>query len=195
MVILLGKCRIYINADKEKKMRLNIHNWAAIVLISLITFPVNAATILTGDVWDVTGSDRLYTWEGSTLVFTSQVQIPSTSDFSIEGYFDWIGSGGQSGRELFRGTYYADDTMLFSGYQNIDPVGIILGNYAARVSTDGNTIIGDWDSGTVPGSGLPGDFMAVRNPVVPVPAAIWLFGSGLLGLIGFTRARKPLKNS
>lgn len=36
----------------------------------------------------------------------------------------------------------------------------------------------------------------INNPgvwsvsVVPVPAAIWLFGSGLLGLIGFTRHRK-----
>jgi len=26
--------------------------------------------------------------------------------------------------------------------------------------------------------------------VVPVPAAIWLFGSGLTGLIGFTRSKK-----
>jgi hypothetical protein len=26
---------------------------------------------------------------------------------------------------------------------------------------------------------------------VPVPAAIWLFGTGLIGLIGFTKRRKP----
>ena len=27
---------------------------------------------------------------------------------------------------------------------------------------------------------------------VPVPAAIWLFGSGLLGLIGISRRKKPV---
>ena len=30
----------------------------------------------------------------------------------------------------------------------------------------------------------------VRNSVVPVPAAVWLFGSGLIGLIGVARRKK-----
>ena len=36
---------------------------------------------------------------------------------------------------------------------------------------------------------LPGDNFG-RETVVPVPAAVWLFGSGLLGLIGMARRRK-----
>jgi len=39
----------------------------------------------------------------------------------------------------------------------------------------------------------PGTFPADnfgRETVVPVPAAVWLFGSGLLGLIGMARRRK-----
>ena len=27
-------------------------------------------------------------------------------------------------------------------------------------------------------------------PVIPIPAAVWLFGSGLLGLIGIARRKK-----
>lgn len=162
--------------------------WLRAVLFSLISMPVYAITALTGDTWDVTGDDGTYIWDGSTLVFTTQT--PSGADFNIAGYFDWVGSGGQSGRELFSGTYFSDDTLLFTGNQLINPVSILLGNYAASVSPDGNTITGDWDSGVVPGSGIPGDFMAVRSSAVPLPAAVWLFGSGLLGLVGVARRKK-----
>ena len=36
----------------------------------------------------------------------------------------------------------------------------------------------------------PGDDSAYGAAVVPVPAAVWLFGSGLLGLIGVSRRKK-----
>lgn len=38
-------------------------------------------------------------------------------------------------------------------------------------------------------SGFPSDWVTGSSPV-PVPAAIWLFGTGLIGLIGFTKRRK-----
>lgn len=54
-----------------------------------------------------------------------------------------------------------------------------------------------------PGSGYPGEpfgtkFMGIddvtyttaSNSVVPVPAAVWLFGSGLLGMIGIAKRKK-----
>lgn len=171
-------------------MRQSLSKWASFLLISVVNFQASATTTLTGDIWNVTGDDGTYTWDGSTLEFTSQTAIPSSPDFDIEGYFDWVGSGGQSGRELFRGTYFGDDTLMLSGYELIDPIGILRANYAARVAPGGNTIIGDWDSGIVPGSGIPGDFRADRNTVVPVPAAAWLFASGLLGIIGIARRKK-----
>jgi hypothetical protein len=37
---------------------------------------------------------------------------------------------------------------------------------------------------------LFGDFTFSAAAVVPVPAAIWLFGFGLLGLIGIARRKK-----
>ena len=33
-------------------------------------------------------------------------------------------------------------------------------------------------------------FTAAEMPSVPVPAAIWLFGSGLIGLVGFARGKR-----
>ena len=40
------------------------------------------------------------------------------------------------------------------------------------------------------GSGGAGFFDDVSATVVPVPAAVWLFGSGLIGLIGIARRRR-----
>ncbi len=40
-------------------------------------------------------------------------------------------------------------------------------------------------------SDFTGDtLIAKAGPVVPVPAAVWLFGSGLIGLIGVARRKK-----
>ena len=52
---------------------------------------------------------------------------------------------------------------------------------------------GDWTffSGTNVGSGIEvGGYYLISE--VPIPAAIWLFGSGLLGLIGISRQKKTL---
>jgi len=40
---------------------------------------------------------------------------------------------------------------------------------------------------------ISGQFQFLNKPVdtvVPVPAAVWLFGSGLLGLVGMARRKK-----
>ena len=58
--------------------------------------------------------------------------------------------------------------------------------------TDSNTNATDFDSACItPGSGNISGTGDCSIPVsaVPVPAAVWLFGSGLLGLIGISRRR------
>ena len=40
------------------------------------------------------------------------------------------------------------------------------------------------------GAGYVGSFLIRDTTVVPIPAAVWLFGSGLISLVGFARRKK-----
>ena len=70
-----------------------------------------------------------------------------------------------------------------------------FGNPVSAYQTDA----GGWDATasyvtTHPSDSLgssKGSFL-VRTSVVPVPAAIWLFGSGLVGLVGFAKLKKNI---
>jgi hypothetical protein len=64
-------------------------------------------------------------------------------------------------------------------------------NYAWDFAFDGGSQQANWKANnffSVAWAVHPGDVGAVAT--VPVPAAVWLFGSGLLGLIGFARRKK-----
>ena len=50
-------------------------------------------------------------------------------------------------------------------------------------------IDGPFGDATGGGAGYNANFNFTA-PAVPVPAAVWLFGSGLLGLVGVARRRK-----
>lgn len=111
-----------------------------------VTVTVGSPISLLGQ-WDVVGSD-IVSWT-ALLEFTEQeAQGP---DFLVEGFFVWQEvDGNRHGTELFRGTLFADRSLLISGYQLIDATGIVLGDYAGAVSGDGNTIDGTW----LPSSGV-----------------------------------------
>ena len=48
---------------------------------------------------------------------------------------------------------------------------------------------GDWQSGL--GQSVAVTYTGATIGAVPVPAAVWLFGSGLIGMIAVSRRRKP----
>jgi hypothetical protein len=59
--------------------------------------------------------------------------------------------------------------------------------YSLQSSPDTYLIV--FDDLSVPGRPRTGSTLAVDLAPIPVPAAVWLFGSGLLGLIGFCRRK------
>jgi hypothetical protein len=67
--------------------------------------------------------------------------------------------------------------------QGADLTGWSLLNYAFDVSSDGNSIVGYGQH-----NGVQEAFFANLS-AVPVPTAVWLFGSGLAGLFGLARRR------
>ena len=159
---------------------------AAIVLLGIQIQVVDAAPIDLTGMWAVTGVGDGQTWVGSSLTFTSQT--PSGADFSMEGSFDWLGSGGAFGRELFTGTFFADLTLELQGFQIVPPAfNIFASHYDAAVSTDGTQITGVWSG---PGSGT---WTATRETtgVIPEPGTVLLLGAGLsmVAMYGCQRRR------
>jgi hypothetical protein len=87
------------------------------------------------------------------------------------------------------------DAFNLFGFSSIGvPVGYLSGTSISGTATKfGSTLA---STGFDPGSyvstitnGASTDTITVNIGAVPIPAAIWLFGSGLLGLIGIARRR------
>ena len=85
----------------------------------------------------------------------------------------------------------SDDDRFLSGSPSItlDGFGLLGFDYLASTSEyfssyltgfdDGDSLYGEWQT-------------TVAISPVPVPAALWLFGSGLIGLIGISRRRQSV---
>ena len=59
-------------------------------------------------------------------------------------------------------------------------------------SYQGGSFLDEYDTASMPDTVWADWTLASRAPAVPVPAAAWLFGSGLLGLAGTARKRKAV---
>jgi hypothetical protein len=68
--------------------------------------------------------------------------------------------------------------------------GLPEGSYQGGLNISFNTIGGIPNTGEAFTSDTLFSGDVINSPVVPVPAAVWLFGSGLLGLIGVARRKK-----
>lgn len=98
--------------------------------------------------------------------------------------------GAYSGFNCFVNTPYFPDNLIIS-------IAVICvfpsGGGIDCAYNEGNTAEGSLGDGAAPTfGGLSDSTWAVWSSVnpVPVPAAIWLFGSGLIGLIGIARRKK-----
>jgi len=101
------------------------------------------------------------------------------NSFSLNNTSDQIIFSDDSG-ELLRLNYSAGFVPAGSSMELMDTV-MLPSNYAASPTTYG---LGDL--------GSPGTTGSFTQPLaaVPLPGALWLMGSGLLGLIGFSRRQQ-----
>jgi hypothetical protein len=115
---------------------------------------------------------------GAGLLYSSQTNTKTSGQFKCDSNFT--------------GTIVKN--CIYDGAQYGTAGAPTKGEVWMLASTDGN---GDGIMGIPMATGGPfGGFNANFNAnmaVVPVPAAVWLFGSGLLGLVGIARRKK--KNS
>ena len=111
-------------------------------------------------------------------------------------------SGSVSGYSYNSGTAYISD--LSSGYisfERNDDSGFLEIAFSPLLSNNGGTFTAEtldvWEEefsplvarGSLSTAGS-GSYNGIPVSAVPVPAAVWLFGSGLLGLIGVARRKK-----
>ena len=105
-------------------------------------------------------------------------------DGSVEfvPYFNGVESPGVDGEGIPVGLYNEEFLNVYYG--------CLIGDCATTVDETGPlSIMFNVADGKVYGFGAEGSTW-VGTSVVPVPAAVWLFGSGLIGLVGVARRKK-----
>lgn len=122
---------------------------------------------------------------------TSAVGAAPTNDWGS----GFSGTTGASTIDLNLGGYYANWNGT-NFLQGTDSSGANGTSTSANGSTSGNTFDLEYSS-YISGGAFDGQtgFWHLQGtfeeaPEVPVPAAVWLFGSGLLGLVGVARRKK-----
>jgi len=136
---------------------------------------------------DGAGIDNDEITEGQTLnlIFHTDVYITSLDFLDL-----YVGSGTEQAIVSIDGAIFdpviATETSRQGGYANLNLLslgGPILGRHIALTATSGNDDFRDDSDNDYA-------FAGVEVSAVPIPAAAWLFGTALIGLVGFSKRRK-----
>ncbi|MHB8743215.1 MAG: VPLPA-CTERM sorting domain-containing protein [Sulfuricaulis sp.] len=145
-----------------------------------------SATVPTGDM----GMHMLFNWNGNNNIDVFVVAKPSSVFGAGIGYSTKATpSGGNACKTTIKNCLWDSKTFGSAG----KPAGSKVWMLA---SSDGNGdgIMGIPMAPNGPFAGFNANFNASLTPtakvVTPIPAAAWLFGSGLVGLAGIARRRK-----
>jgi len=109
----------------------------------------------------------------STLYFSASSGISGTDIYALD-----LTTGTESVVSERNGSNlaYGNNALYFSASSGISGTDI----YALDLTTGTESVVSERN----------GSNLAFMPSPVPVPASVWLFGSGLLGLIGFARKKK-----
>jgi len=165
---------------------------------------ITGATNMTGTLIDFTSDETLVVTGGGQAKlealddFLDNVVIDAQDDeigfthFVFNVHATATGSIGISAIDNFGTLFDFGLNEASENGQNYFTIGSLDDQYIKSVSISGSGITGidelqqvRVDPATLPGGGGGGG-----TSVVPIPAAAWLFGSGLLGLAGVSRKRR-----
>ena len=141
------------------------------------------------------GPAQVALWLGSGGTPLVQTTVATGTDAALDGFFRFAPVTSTTlspGVEYIVGAHLDGDvaTALFGGNGLVDPrVSVIDVRYSSVGSGFG--FPDQTDPGTDGSAYLGGNFQLTT---VPLPAAAWLFGSGLLGLGSLARGRMRIRN-
>ena len=151
--------------------------------------------ILTGFDLEISFDDSILSFQSFTVGPGPTGLDPSGLDF---GFFSY-------GFDLGLGTAAVGDVSVDSDatLQATQPDSFVLGTLAFDTLSIGTSALtisyallaGELDASGLSVTELQADLGAgsIEVSPIPVPAAIWLFGTGLIGLIGFSKRRKVIQ--
>ncbi len=166
---------------------------ASCVLFSTI---LNAATIesykttdtegvnLTSSIFDILLTANTISGGSSNITIDESFVLNSTFDAELGSYNGTLTVGTLLTADVFGLTY----TEVYFGTT------LLSTDFSASLNYTGGSLMGSYTGGFLDGNfsadGSAVNAMVAEVQAVPVPAAVWLFGSGLLGLVGIARRKK-----
>jgi hypothetical protein len=128
-----------------------------------------------------TGNPGMGHGRSDDMLMFADIEFPPAS-----ANMTFLPATGNPGNGYGRPEYVPGNPRMGHGkHDHVPPVNPPIDTPAFDKGLANNPVI----PGVAPGYTLPGsDFGQVA--VVPVPGAVWLFGSGLLGLVGMARRKK-----
>lgn len=166
---------------------LNNYEWLRLDVLAPLTYTETLGVLGTqdGGGWNIAGFTQAAFFANALLSDTSNLCTESSSALSPCGsVIDW--ADGDLGPNYDTSADYAWylTNAGRAGYVSVDASGeVILRGWSSLAASDAYATGGFFPE-------LPVSWLLYRDTtVIPVPAAVWLFGTGLIGLIGVARRK------